>query len=242
MFKEDLLLLTRQNIQQWNDKLTETSAPEVIKFFIDKFMDKICFASSMGAEDQVITEMITAINPSTNIFTLDTGRLFQETYNLIQKTNSRYGIRIDIKFPHAKQVENMVKEKGINLFYDSIANRKLCCHTRKIEPLNRALEGMTAWISGIRREQSTSRQNDQLVVWDNVNKLIKVNPLINWTEDQVWTYIKEKNIPYNKLHDKGYKSIGCLPCTRAVKADEDPRSGRWWWEAGGHKECGLHKR
>lgn len=241
MFKEDLLLLTRQNIGNWNQELKNTPAADVIQYFAEKFGDNIVFSSSLSAEDQVITEMIASLKSNIQIFTLDTGRLFQETYDLIQKTQSRYKLPIRVMFPDARRVEKMVAEKGINLFYESVENRKACCQVRKIEPLRRALKGMHAWITGIRQEQSSTRESNQLVEWDSNHNLIKINPLLLWTEKQIWDYIGKKDIPYNKLHDKGYKSIGCLPCTRAVASGEDSRSGRWWWEAGGHKECGLHK-
>ena len=196
----------------------------------------------MGAEDQVITEMIASIDRKTRIFTLDTGRLFSETYDLIDLTNKRYGINIEIYFPDASRVENMVKSKGINLFYESVENRKLCCHIRKIEPLKRALKGLDVWISGLRKEQSVTRNLLSVIEWDTLHNLIKVNPILNWTTDQVWDYIREKKIPYNPLHDRGYPSIGCLPCTRAIQPGESIRSGRWWWENPEMKECGLHER
>ena len=231
-----------KQIENLNKELQNSSTQEVISFFLSNYPDKIAFATSLGIEDQVITEMIVSINKPIKIFTLDTGRLFQETYNLIQKTNSRYKINIEIYFPDTRQVEKMVKEKGINLFYESIENRKLCCHVRKIESLKRVLNKFDFWITGLRKEQSEIRANDKLIEWDKVNRIIKVNPLIKWTEKDVWNYIKDKNIPFNSLHNKGFKSIGCLPCTRAVEESEDSRSGRWWWENDEHKECGLHKR
>ncbi|MCK4361394.1 MAG: phosphoadenylyl-sulfate reductase [Bacteroidales bacterium] len=231
-----------KQIENLNKEFQNSSPQEVISFFLSNYPEKIAFATSLGIEDQVITEMIVSINKSVKIFTLDTGRLFQETYDLIQKTNSRYKINIEIYFPDTKQVEEMVKEKGINLFYESIKNRKFCCHVRKIESLKRVLNKFDVWITGLRKEQSEIRANDKLIEWDKLNGLIKVNPLIKWTEKDVWNYIKEKNIPYNSLHNKGFKSIGCVPCTRAVEYSEDSRSGRWWWENDGHKECGLHKR
>ncbi len=231
-----------EQIENLNKEFQNSSPQEVISFFLLNYPEKIAFATSLGIEDQVITEMIVSINKSIKIFTLDTGRLFQETYDLIQKTNSRYKINIEIYFPDTRQVEKMVKEKGINLFYESIENRKLCCHVRKIESLKRVINNFDFWITGLRKKQSEIRANDKLIEWDKVNGLIKVNPLIKWTEKDVWNYIKEKNIPYNSLHNKGFKSIGCVPCTRAVEDSEDSRSGRWWWENDGHKECGLHKR
>ncbi len=197
----------------------------------------------MGAEDQVLTHMIVSIDPNVKIFTLDTGRLFQETYDLIDRTNSRYKIKIQPYFPEAQKVEKMVHDKGVNLFYESIENRKFCCYLRKIEPLQRALKGCDMWITGLRKEQSVTRQNNELVEIDenNTGKL-KLNPLISWTSDMVWDYIKVNNVPYNVLHDKGFPSIGCLPCTRAIQPGEDIRAGRWWWEQPENKECGLHEK
>jgi phosphoadenosine phosphosulfate reductase len=147
---------------------------------------------------------------------------------------------INIYHPHNEDVENMVNSKGVNLFYESVENRKLCCHVRKIVPLQRALQGKKAWITGLRRQQSVTRTDLQVVEWDETHQLFKINPLLDWTEEQLWAFIKEKNIPYNTLHDQGFPSIGCQPCTRAVQADEDLRAGRWWWELPESKECGLH--
>jgi len=230
-------------VRDFNSRFEGLTAEKVLSYFLNEFQSKIVFASSLGAEDQVLTHMIAHIKPDTKIFTLDTGRLFPETYDLIERTNSRYNIQMEVYFPAAKKVERMVKEKGINLFYQSVENRKLCCNIRKIEPLHRALEGSEMWITGLRRDQSVTRNNNTLVELDNNNHgRLKLNPLIDWSEQQVWDYIHENNIPYNKLHDHGFPSIGCQPCTRAVKPDEDVRAGRWWWEMPEHKECGLHKK
>ncbi len=227
-------------IDNLNKKLEGLNSKEVLAFFLSKYKGKVAFASSMGAEDQVITQMMAAIDREARIFTLDTGRMFPETYDIIDRTNARYKINIEIYFPERDQVEKMVNEKGINLFYESIENRKECCHIRKIVPLKRALSGLDVWISGLRRAQSVTRTDIKLVEWDEGNGLIKVNPLVDWTEEQVWNYIQENNIPYNKLHDQGFPSIGCQPCTRAVEHGEDVRAGRWWWEMPDKKECGLH--
>ena len=223
-----------------NNRFEKSDTKEVLEYFLTHFKDKIAFASSLGAEDQVLTQMMVFIDPVARIFTLDTGRMFPESYDLIERTVARYKINIEIFFPERQAVEKMVNEKGINLFYESIENRRLCCHIRKIEPLNRALAGIDVWISGLRRAQSVTRTEIKLVEWDENRSIIKLNPLINWTEGQVWDYIKIKNIPYNRLHDHGFPSIGCQPCTRAVQPGEELRSGRWWWENDHHKECGLH--
>ncbi len=227
---------------QYNEQFKNSTINEILGFFLMQFKGKIAFASSLGAEDQVLTHLITRIDPSVRIFTLDTGRIFPESYNLIARTNSRYTINMEVYFPDAQKVEQMVREKGINLFYESVENRKLCCHIRKIEPLRRALTGVEMWITGLRREQSNSRNTMTLVEKDeNNNGILKLNPLIDWTEEMVWNFIRENNIPYNKLHDKGFPSIGCQPCTRAIEPGEDFRAGRWWWEMEGKKECGLHE-
>ena len=231
-----------ERINKLNSALENANSHEVLNIVIKEFGDKIVFASSLGAEDQVITEMIAGIDKHVKIFTLDTGRLFPETYETLERTTNRYGIPIEVYFPDFRHIEEMVRSRGINLFYESVENRKLCCHIRKIEPLNRAFIGMEAWICGLRREQSITRQDMKLVEWDDQNKLIKINPIIDWTETEVWNYIAEKNIPYNKLHDKGFPSIGCQPCTRAIQPGEDIRAGRWWWESPQNKECGLHKK
>lgn len=232
----------KDDINRINELLGGKDAFEVIHWFLKEFEGKVAFSTSLGAEDQAITGMIARIDRNAHIFTLDTGRLFSETYDLLDLTSKKYGLNIRVMFPDAASVEEMVNQKGINLFYDSIENRKLCCHIRKIEPLKRAFQGLDAWICGLRREQSVTRKDMKLVEWDENNGLIKVNPLIEWTEAQLWNYIKSNNIPYNKLHDTGFPSIGCQPCTRAIMPGEDVRAGRWWWENPETRECGLHKR
>ena len=224
-----------------NEELKNASPQEVLGLVYERFKDKIAFASSLGYEDQVLTQMIATSCPEMKIFTLDTGRLFPETYDLIEKTVARYKPNFQIYFPDYQAVETMTNSKGVNLFYDSVDNRKLCCSVRKTMPLKRALHGLEAWITGLRRSQSITRTNLQIVEWDEANQLIKINPLINWNEDDVIIYINNHNIPYNLLHDKGFPSIGCQPCTRSIEAGEDVRAGRWWWELPEHKECGLHK-
>jgi phosphoadenosine phosphosulfate reductase len=229
-------------IENWNDALRDKKPQEVTGYFLDHFSERVVLSTSLGLEDQVLTDMVVRHQPGAEIFTLDTGRLFPETYELISLTNKHFGIRMKVYFPDAERVEEMVAERGINLFYDSVENRKLCCGIRKVAQLPRAFEGKDAWICGLRKDQSVARFFSKLVEWDQVNGLIRINPLINWTEDQVRDYLREHRIPYNPLHDQDYPSIGCEPCTRAVEPGEDPRSGRWWWENQGPKECGLHKR
>lgn len=232
--------MEKANIEVLNQGFKDSGAEDVLKYFLNHYEGKIAFASSMGAEDQVLTDMLAKIDPSVKIFTLDTGRMFPETYDLIEKTNARYKLNINIYFPEREQVEEMVNEKGLNLFYDSIENRRRCCHVRKIVPLKRALSNLEVWISGLRRSQSVTRTAVQMVEWDEGNNLIKINPLLNWDEEEVWDYIKKHNVPYNTLHNKGFASIGCQPCTRAIQPGEDVRAGRWWWENPKLRECGLH--
>jgi phosphoadenosine phosphosulfate reductase len=230
-----------QLIQDLNKQLSGKSTDEVLRYFIINYKDKLAFSTSLGVEDQVITQMIAGIDHEVYIFTLDTGRLFQQTYDLLDITQKRYKVKINVFFPEKKAVEEMVNSKGVNLFYESIENRKLCCHVRKIQPLKRALDPVDFWISGLRREQSVTREDNDLVEWDNLNKKIKINPLIDWKSDDLWNYIHQNHIPYNTLHDQGFPSIGCFPCTRAIEPGEDIRAGRWWWEHPEMKECGLHK-
>lgn len=230
------------DVSKLNEQFAGKSAIEVLTWFLREYKGKIGLASSLSIEDQAITEMICKIDSSCRIFTLDTGRLFPQTYSLISKTKDRFGKQIEVYFPDYKAVEAMTGEHGINLFYESVELRKRCCHVRKIEPLKRAFEGLEVWICGLRREQSVTRADNNVVEWDKGNGIIKINPLIEWSEAQVWDYIKQNQIPYNVLHDQGYPSIGCQPCTRAVKDGEDLRAGRWWWENPEQKECGLHNQ
>lgn len=230
------------DIKKLNEEFKGKTPEEVIQFAVEKFGDKIALSTSLGAEDQALTHMLVNINQDTRIFTLDTGRLFPETYDLISRTSKKYKKEIEVFFPDTDLVQEMVKAKGINLFYDSIDNRKRCCHVRKIEPLQRAFKGLDAWICGLRAQQAVTRSDAQVFEWDEVNQIIKINPMVDWTEEQLWEYIKTNKVPYNKLHDKGFPSIGCQPCTRAIMEGEDIRAGRWWWEQPDTKECGLHKR
>jgi len=230
------------NIEKLNQQFEGQSPEAVIQYFLSEYTGKIALSSSLGIEDQVLTDMIVKADKSTRIFTLDTGRLFPETYSLIDKTNIKYDIHLEVLFPDYTEVEKMVKEEGINLFYKGIDQRKACCRVRKLDPLKRAFQGLEVWICGLRKEQSITRQAVQLIEWDENNGLIKLNPLIHFTEDQVWDYIKKNHVPYNKLHDQGFPSIGCQPCTRTIQPGEDIRAGRWWWENPDQKECGLHKR
>ena len=218
----------------------QMAAQDVVRLAHDRFGRRVALSSSFGAEDMVLIDMLMRVDPQARIVTLDTGRLPQETYNVMDATRERYGAAIEVFFPQADAVQAMVAEHGVNLFYHSVDLRKLCCGIRKTEPLKRALAGLDAWITGLRREQSVTRTAVHNIEWDESNQLIKVNPLADWTQDDVWTYIREHNVPYNALHDRGYPSIGCAPCTRAIQPGEDQRAGRWWWEHPETKECGLH--
>jgi phosphoadenosine phosphosulfate reductase len=200
----------------------------------------ITFANSYGAEDMVLTDIIAKENLAIEIFSLDTGRLSAETYTLMGDVENTYVIKPMVFFPKHEAVESYVRTQGINAFYESIELRKACCHMRKVEPLQRALTGKQAWITGMRAEQATTRSNLPVREYDAGNKLEKFNPLSDWTEKEVWAYIRLYNVPYNALHDQFYPSIGCAPCTRAVAMGEDIRAGRWWWEDPTSKECGLH--
>lgn len=198
------------------------------------------FACSFGAEDMVLLDAIAQNARKIAVFTLDTGRLPEETQSLLDTVREKYPIEIHTYFPDATAIETWVAQNGPNAFYKSVAQREQCCGIRKVQPLKRALAGKKSWITGLRREQSQARQTLEIEGWDEANGLIKINPLLEWSNDDVWGYIKEHGVPHNALHDRGYPSIGCAPCTRAVQPGEDSRAGRWWWEAS-TKECGLHQ-
>lgn len=229
-----------EEIEKENKKLNGKHPIEIIKWAVSLFNNKIAFSSSLSIEDQVLTDIIAKNFKGLEIFTLDTGRLPKQTYDLIEKTRQKYDMDINILFPERKEVEAMVNKDGPNLFYDSYDNRKKCCRIRKIEPLKRKLKDLNAWITGLRKEQSVTRKDLQIVEIDKTFNLIKVNPLAYWNEKMVSDYIKKNDVPYNNLYNIGYKSIGCEPCSRAIKDGEDVRAGRWWWEDPEKKECGLH--
>jgi phosphoadenosine phosphosulfate reductase len=224
--------------------LNENGDPlEVLKWGIERFHPNTALAFSGQAEDVVILDMLSKIVKTPRVFVIDTGRLHQETYDLLEEIRNKYVLDLRMYFPDYNEIEGMVNNYGINLFYKSVEYRKLCCNLRKVSPLRRALSGLSAWITGLRKEQNFTRERVNRVEIDEINGgIIKLNPLADWTWDQVWGYVKENNLPYNKLYDKGYKSIGCQPCTRPVKPWEHPRAGRWWWEKSGDRECGLHFR
>jgi phosphoadenosine phosphosulfate reductase len=234
-------MILEKNMHELDTQLSQLSAQEGLALIADLFPGKVTFSTSLGQEDQVITQLIASANIPVQIFSLDTGRLFPETLDLLSRTEAKYKQNIKVYYPTTDSVEKLVSDIGINGFYDSVENRKSCCFVRKVEPLRRALWGNEVWVTGLRAEQSANRSDMQRIEWDEANQIIKYNPLLDWTFDQMIAYIDEKNIPYNPLHDKGFISIGCAPCTRAIMEGEDARAGRWWWEDS-KKECGLHAK
>jgi len=211
-----------------------------LEYMVNAFPEEVIFSTSFGWEDQVISNIIFKNNLPIKVFTLETGRLFPETYYVWNRTLEMYGKPIHAYYPDTAAVEKLVSSKGPSSFFDSVENRKECCGIRKIQPLKRALSGNSCWITGIRAEQSQNREHMDSIEWDEGNQILKFHPIFDWTLDQVKAYIRDNNIPYNPLHDKGFPSIGCAPCTRAVMEGEDFRAGRWWWEDQDKKECGLH--
>jgi phosphoadenosine phosphosulfate reductase len=221
--------------------LQDAKSPEmVIGLVLKELGGTAAFSTSFSKEDQIIFDVIDRNQFAVSVFTLDTGRLFPETYSVWSRTREKYTTGIQTYFPQSEQVEKMVGTFGPNLFYESVALRKSCCHVRKVEPLERALRGKNCWFTGIRAAHSENRSSMPMVEWDETRQLYKVHPLLHWTDEQVQAYLHQHQVPYNKLYDKGFLSIGCAPCTRAVSAGEDVRAGRWWWEDASKKECGLH--
>jgi phosphoadenosine phosphosulfate reductase len=233
---------TIAQLKQIAPQMESKTAQEVLRWAMYTYGLRIGLASSFGPEDVVLIDIMTKINKKkTRIFTLDTGRLNQETYDLMDTISKKYDLRIEVYFPEQREIEQMVQSKGMNLMYESVENRKLCCEIRKVHSLNRALSKLDGWITGLRRDQAITRAHVEKVEIDySHDNMAKVNPLADWTNEMVWDYIHKSKVPYNRLHDVGYVSIGCEPCTRAIEPNEDPRSGRWWWETDTPKECGLH--
>ena len=223
------------------EKTKNFSIEETLAFLANEYQDKVVFSTSFGQEDQVITALIAKNELPITIFTLDTGRLFQETYDVFHKTLKKYKIEIKTYFPEATAVEDLLNKKGPNSFYESVENRKECCFIRKVAPLTKALNGNEIWITGLRAEQSENRNDLAFFEYDAHFNIIKFNPLLKWTLEEVQEYINNNNVPQNALHAQGFVSIGCAPCTRAILPGEDIRAGRWWWESS-HKECGLHQK
>ncbi len=225
-----------------NSELQEMSITEKLRYLTEVYKGNVIFTTSFGYEDQVITDYIFKNDFSVKVITLDTGRLFEETYKVYRSTVEKYGKPIKAYFPPADKVEQMLEEKGPFSFYESLENRKECCYIRKVISLKRALKGNEIWITGIRASQSENRSDLTEFEWDEHNQIIKYNPLLDWSLDDVKQYVKENYVPYNVLHDRGFVSIGCEPCTRAIRPGEDFRAGRWWWEQNSGKECGLHEK
>ncbi|BBB61223.1 phosphoadenosine phosphosulfate reductase [Undibacterium sp. KW1] len=223
-----------------SDFLERLAATQAILERIADDFEPAVFASSLAAEDMVLTDLILRKKLNITIFSLETGRLHAETLGMLDKVKETYGTEIKLFKPDAAAVENYVSQHGLNAFYDSVEMRKECCRIRKVEPLKRALAGNKAWVTGQRRAQSATRTELAIQEDDTTHGLQKFNPLADWSEDDVWHYLRSNNVPYNPLHDKGYPSIGCEPCTRAIQPGEDVRAGRWWWENPDSKECGLH--
>ncbi|MFN5423228.1 MAG: phosphoadenylyl-sulfate reductase [bacterium] len=221
-------------------KITGKSAVDSIRIIHEAYPSETVFSTSFGIEDQVIIDMIAKAGIRVNIFTLDTGRLFPETYSLWSSTMEKYGVKINAYSPDADTLNEFLAAHGPNAFYNSVELRKTCCDIRKVRPLRKALAGNKIWITGIRAEQSPNRDGMQMLEWDEVNQIIKFHPLLNWSYDEVKAYVSTNHVPYNPLHDRGFVSIGCAPCTRAINEGEDFRAGRWWWEDNSKKECGLH--
>ena len=227
-------------VNQLLEQIKDLEITEQLRFLADLYPKQVVLSTSFQYEDQVITDFIFRNNIDIEIFTIDTGRMFEETYKTFSNTIKFYKKKIRVYFPDYQDVEKYQTEKGPNAFYQSIENRKECCYIRKVKPLERALKNKKIWITGLRSGQASTRQNVPLVEWDEKHNLLKYNPLHDWTLEQVKQYIYKNHVPYNVLHDKGYPSIGCAPCTRAIKPGEDIRAGRWWWENTNKKECGLH--
>lgn len=233
--------ITEEDVKKLNKEFESKRATEVYRWAVEKFGDGLVLATSFSIEDVVLIDMGVELNPKLRIITLDTGRLPEETFELMDEIRRKYGILIESYFPDFEKVEELERKKGFYSFRESVENRIECCGIRKVEPLKRALKHATAWVTGLRREQSITRKAVSKIEIDDIqNKILKINPLMDWKENDVWSYIKHNKVPYNKLYDQGYRSIGCAPCTRTVKEGEDVRSGRWWWENPDNKECGLH--
>lgn len=233
--------MSTETVNALLDKTKDFSIEETLAFLANEYKDKVVFSTSFGQEDQVITALIAKNDLPITIFTLDTGRLFQETYDVFHKTLKKYKIEIKTYFPEATAVEELLNKKGPNSFYESVENRKECCFIRKVAPLTKALKGNAIWITGLRAEQSENRNDLAVFEYDEKFEIIKFNPLLKWTLKEVEDYLEKNNVPQNTLHKKGFVSIGCAPCTRAIAPGEDIRAGRWSWESS-HKECGLHQK
>lgn len=235
-------ILRPHEVNALDARFAEASAEALVEWALDRFGEHLLVASSFGAEDVVLIDIAASISPDVRVFTLDTGRLHQETYDVMDAVRERYGIRLEVMLPDLIDLRALLRSKGPNSMYQSVDDRRECCHIRKVEPLRRALSTADAWVTGLRREQAVTRTRVPKVAIDAMQGgILKLNPLATWTRDEVWSRIRERDIPFNALHERGYPSIGCAPCTRAVEPGEHERAGRWWWESADKKECGLHK-
>lgn len=238
---QHLVLLDDYEVGDLAVEFDDKPAEDMVAWGIEKFGDRLAVCSSLQAESIVLLDMAWRIDPKVRVFTVDTGRMPQETYELIDRVRDKYGIEFEIMFPDAVEIERMTTKHGVNLFYQNVAKRLLCCEVRKVEPLKRKLAELDAWVTGLRREHWPTRSNIRKIDVDHDHDgIAKLNPLADWIHDDVWDYIKQNDVPYHKLYDQGYTSISCACCTRATTKGEDPRAGRWWWEQGAPKECGMH--
>ena len=233
--------ISDEEVKRLNDEFEGSSPREVLEWASRNLGSGVALATSFQLQGMALLDMLVRTDPRARIFTLDTGRLPSQTYELMDRVRDRYGVNIEVLFPDKAEVEEMVARHGVNLFYKSVENRRLCCQVRKTNPLNGFLRTLDAWISSIRADQTEQRAGVRKFEIDYLHgRMLKINPIVDWTIERVWDYVRENDVPYNELHDIGYPSIGCAPCTRAVKEGEDPRAGRWWWERGSDKECGIH--
>ena len=232
---------SEEDVKSLNREFERSSPEDILAWVSQNLGSSVALATSFQVQGMVLVDMFAKTDPEARIFTLDTGRLHSHTYDAMEKTREKYDINIEVLFPDRSEVEEMVTSRGVNLFYKSVENRRLCCQVRKTNPLNGFLKTLDAWITSIRADQTEQRADSTKFEIDYLHgRMLKINPILDWTIDQVWNYVRKNDVPYNKLHDMGYPSIGCAPCTRAIEEGEDPRAGRWWWEQGSDKECGIH--
>ena len=232
---------SEEDVKNLNREFERSSPEDILAWASANLGRSVALATSFQVQGMVLVDMFAKMDPEARIFTLDTGRLHSHTYDAMEKTREKYGINIEVLFPDRDEVEEMVTSRGVNLFYKSVENRRLCCQVRKTNPLNGFLKTLNGWITSIRADQTAQRADSSKFEIDYLHgRMLKINPMLDWTTEQVWDYVRKNDVPYNKLHDMGYPSIGCAPCTRAVEEGEDPRAGRWWWEQDSDKECGIH--
>ena len=232
---------SEEDVKSLNREFERSSPQDILAWASENLDSSVALATSFQVQGMVLVDMFAKTDPEARVFTLDTGRLHSHTYDAMEKTRERYNINIEVLFPDTAEVEEMVTSHGVNLFYKSVENRRLCCQVRKTNPLNGFLKTLDAWITSIRADQTQQRADSSKFEIDYLHgRMLKINPILDWTTDEVWDYVRKNDVPYNKLHDMGYTSIGCAPCTRAIEEGEDPRAGRWWWEQGSDKECGIH--